>query len=84
MDPHLPEYLAAASALHEQTPGPLPEFAADQIVHGLTCGKTWTGRILNVDGRRLHIEVDGGWLAVDAADVTQIEQEPHAVGDGEW
>jgi hypothetical protein len=84
MDPHLPEYLAAASALCEQTPGPLPVFAPDQIVHGLTCGKAWTGRILNVDGRRLHIEVDGGWLAVDAGDVTQIEQEPPAVGDGEW
>ena len=84
MDPHLAEYLAAAGGLSDQTPGPLPVFAEGQIVHGLTCGKTWVGRILSVDGRRLHIEVDGGWLAIDAADVTQIEQEPPAVGDGEW
>lgn len=74
MDPHLPEYLAAASALHEQTLSPalLPEFREGQIVHGLTCGKAWTGEILAVDGRRLHIEVGGGWLAVDAQDVTDV------------
>lgn len=70
MDPHLPEYLAAAEALSEQTmPPALPQFAEGQIVHGLTCGRAWTGRILDVDGRRLHIEIDGGWLAVDACDV---------------
>ena len=70
MDPHLPEYLAAAEGLADQTPPPaLPQFRVDQTVHGLTCGRGWTGRIIGVDGRRLHIEVDGGWLAVDAADV---------------
>ena len=70
MDPHLPEYLAAAGALSDQTlPPALPQFADGQIVHGLSGGRAWTGRILAVDGRRLHIEVDGGWLAVDAGDV---------------
>jgi hypothetical protein len=50
----------------------LPEFRAGQIVHGLTAGRAWTGEILAVDGRRLHIEVGGGWLAVDAKDVTNV------------
>lgn len=70
MDPHLPEYLAAAEALSDQTmPPALPEFVPDQIVHGLSGGRRWVGRILAVDGRRLHIEIDGAWLAVDAGDV---------------
>jgi hypothetical protein len=74
MDAHHNEYLAAAAALHEQTPVPavLPEFREGQIVHGLTAGRAWTGEILAVDGRRLHIEVGGGWLAVDAKDVTNV------------
>lgn len=70
MDPHLPEYLAAAEGLADQTmPPALPQFVEGQIVHGLTCGRTWAGRILAVDGRRLHIELDGAWMAVDAGDV---------------
>lgn len=70
MDPHLPEYLAAAEALADQTmPPALPQFAEGQIVHGLSSGRAWTGRILAVDGQRLHIEVDGGWLAVNAGEV---------------
>lgn len=70
MDPHVSEYLAAVGALHEQTPSPRPYFAEGDWVSGKSGGKHWSGRILAVDGNRLHIEIDGGWLAVDAMDVT--------------
>jgi hypothetical protein len=40
------------------------------FVSGCSAGKRWQGRIWNVDGDRLSIEIDGGWLAVSAKDVT--------------
>jgi hypothetical protein len=39
-------------------------------VSGVSAGKRWSGRIWNVEGNRLSIEIDGGWLAVSANDVT--------------
>lgn len=74
MDAHHAEYAAAAAALHEQTPAPLPEFQVGQIVHGLSAGRPWTGEITGINGSRLDIEVVGAWLAVDAADVIRIEE----------
>lgn len=68
MDPHLAEYIAAAAGLHEQTPSG-HGFVEGQEVRGTSGGKSWTGTILAVDGNRLHVEIDGGWLAVDALDV---------------
>lgn len=72
MDAHHNEYLAAADALREQTPPPvsLQTFAIGDYVSGTTCGKRWSGRIWNVDGDRLSVEIDGGWLAVSARDIT--------------
>jgi hypothetical protein len=70
--PHESEYLAAVSGLHEQTPSPAtkPTYAIGDFVSGCTAGKRWSGRIWNVEGDRLSIEIDGGWLAVPAQDVT--------------
>ena len=70
--PHENEYLAAVSGLHEQTPSPAPRttYAIGDFVSGCTAGKRWSGYIWNVDGDRLSIEIDGGWLAVSAKDVT--------------
>lgn len=68
-DPHHNEYLAAVAGLHEQTISP-STFAVGDFVSGETCGKRWSGRIWNVEGDRLSIEIDGGWLAVSARDVT--------------
>jgi hypothetical protein len=71
-DPHYAEYLAAATGLCEQTPPPASRqtFAVGDYVSGTTCGKRWQGRIWNIEGDRLSIEIDGGWLAVSARDVT--------------
>ena len=70
--PHENEYLAAIAGLHEQTPSPAPQrtFAIGDFVSGTSGGKRWQGRIWNVEGDRLSIEIDGGWLAVAAQDVT--------------
>jgi hypothetical protein len=67
--PHENEYLAAVSGLHEQTPSPRT-YAVGDFVSGSTCGKRWQGRIWDICGDRLSIEIDGGWLAVSAKDVT--------------
>lgn len=71
-DAHHNEYLAAIAGLHEQTPSPAPArtYAIGDYVSGTTCGKQWRGRIWDIDGDRLSIEIDGGWLAVSAKDVT--------------
>jgi hypothetical protein len=70
-DPHDREYAAAAAAIHDQTPPPgRPVFAVGDFVSGRSAGRHWSGRILIVDGDRLTIELDGGWLAVPAGDVT--------------
>lgn len=63
------EYLAAVAGLHEQTPSPVT-FAIGDFVSGTSGGKRWQGRIWEIDGDRLSIEIDGGWLAVSARDVT--------------
>lgn len=71
-DPAHNEYLAAIAGLHEQTPSPQPRrtYAIGDFVSGTSGGKRWRGRIWNVEGDRLSIEIDGGWLAVNASDVT--------------
>lgn len=69
--PHENEYLAAIAGLGEQTPsGPARTYAIGDFVSGVTAGKRWQGRIWNVEGDRLSIEIDGGWLAVSSQDVT--------------
>lgn len=69
MDAHQNEYAAAVAGIHEQTPSPCT-FAVGDYVSGVTCGKRWSGRIWNVEGDRLSVEIDGGWLAVSSHDVT--------------
>ena len=49
---------------------PKVTYAVGDFVSGCSAGKRWQGRIWNVDGDRLSIEIDGGWLAVSAKDVT--------------
>jgi len=72
MDAHENEYMAAIAGLHEQTVSPAPKrtFAIGDFVSGVSAGKRWSGRIWNVEGDRLSIEIDGGWLAVSSQDVT--------------
>jgi len=70
--PHENEYLAAVAGLGEQTPSPAKRvtYAIGDFVSGMSGGKRWSGRIWNVEGDRLSIEIDGGWIAVSARDVT--------------
>jgi len=72
MDAHENEYLAAVAALPEQTVSPSKPvtYAIGDFVSGMSGCKRWQGRIWNVEGDRLSIEIDGGWLAVSASDVT--------------
>lgn len=70
-DPHHAEYLAAAAALHEQTPSPIPhEPAVGDFVSGETAGRRWQGRVEWVEGGCACINVGGGWVRVPLADVT--------------
>lgn len=74
MDPHLPEYLAAARLLHESTPQPAPRttYAEGDFVSGITAGKRWAGRIEWIfdNGKEACIDVGGGWVSVPLADIT--------------
>lgn len=67
--PHENEFLAAIAGLPEQTPSPRV-YAIGDFVSGTSGGLRWQGRIWDIDGDRLSIEIDGGWLAVSAKDVT--------------
>lgn len=71
-DAHHAEYLAAAAALHEQTPPPVQtHFAAGDYVNGITAGKRWSGRIeFFSDDGRICVNVNGEWLYVNAGDIT--------------
>ena len=75
MDAHHNEYLGAVAGMQDtygtgwsdtnNTP-----LAIGDFISGLTAGRRWSGRIEQIDGDRLTIDVGGGWLAVPAADVT--------------
>ena len=58
---------AAAAAGMQQTYG--HAFAIGDLVSGVSAGRSWSGRITEIDGERLTIEGDGFWLAVQASDV---------------
>lgn len=71
-DPHFNEYLAAATALHEQTPKPEPrhEPAVGDFVSGITEGRRWSGHVEWVKGRSMCVNVGGGWVSVPVTDIT--------------
>ena len=71
-DPHINEYLAAAEAIHEQTPPPSKPvtYAEGDFVSGVTAGKHWSGHIEWFDGDFITINVGGGWVSVPLADIT--------------
>jgi len=63
------EYLAAIAGLPDQTPSPqLP--AIGDFVSGRTGGKHWSGRVMESEANRLHVEIDGGWIVVHPRDIT--------------
>lgn len=67
-DAHHAEYLAAAAAIHDQTPR-APVIAVGDFISGETAGKRWSGHVEWIEGDRITIDVGGGWLSVSAADV---------------
>lgn len=71
-DPHHAEYLAAAAALREQTPVPEArhEPAVGDFVSGITEGRRWSGHVEWVEGRRMCVNVGGGWVSVPVAHIT--------------
>lgn len=74
MDPHLPEYLAAAGGIHDQTPAPgQPRtYAAGDFVSGTSKGKPWAGRIEFIldGGVEAVVNVGGAWQAFPLKDIT--------------
>ena len=71
-DPHHAEYLAAAAALHEQTPVPEArhEPALGDFISGVTAGRYWSGKVEWVNEGQACINVGGGWVYVPLADIT--------------
>lgn len=70
-DPHHAEYLAAAAALHEQTPLPeRHEPAVGDFISGITAGRRWSGHVEWVNGTECCLNVGGGWVYVPLADIT--------------
>ena len=43
--------------------------AVGDHVRGMTCGKRFSGEVMLIDGDRITIEIDGGWLAVSRRDI---------------
>lgn len=63
------EYLAAIAGMHEHTISPRT-YAEGDFVSGRSAGRHWSGRIQQVDGDRIVVEVPGAWLAVSTHDIT--------------
>lgn len=69
MDPHLPEYAAAAAAIHDQTPRGCQLPAVGDYVFGESKGHRWCGRVQQMEPTRAVIEVTGAWLVVHPRDI---------------
>jgi hypothetical protein len=71
-DAHHNEYLAAIAGMADHTPSPAPRvtYAIGDFVSGTTKGKRWSGRIQQLEAGRAVIEIDGGWIVIDPADIT--------------
>ena len=71
MDAHEREADAAVEAMIElYGPRLRGEPAVGDHVNGTTKGRRWSGTILAIEGRWVQVEIDGGWLSVDIADIT--------------
>ena len=71
-DAHENEYLAAAAAIHDQTPrtGRTPEPAVGDFVSGVTDGRRWSGHVEWVERGFVCVNVGGGWVSVPTYDIT--------------
>ena len=71
-DAHHAEYLAAAAAIHEQTPrtGRPPEPAVGDFISGVTDGRRWSGHVEWVERGFVCVNVGGGWVSVPLYDIT--------------
>jgi hypothetical protein len=71
MDSHENEYLAAAAAIHEQTPrSRYPEPAVGDFISGVTAGRHWSGHVEWVERGFACVNVGGGWVSVPLYDIT--------------
>ena len=68
MDSHEREAAGAIAAMAEVYGRSLE---VGDHVRGTTCGKTFSGEVLDVDGDRIVVEIDGGWLIVSRNDIEQ-------------
>lgn len=82
MDAHENEYRAAVAGLPDQTPSGTGSPAIGDWVWGDSCGRSWQGRLVELEQRRAVVEVDGGWLSVDPKDIGFWHRKTQAVGDG--
>ena len=71
-DPHHNEYLAAIQGLNDtygwREAKSLP--ATGDFVSGSTAGKRWSGRVESIEGDRMTIDVNGGWITASVSDIT--------------
>jgi hypothetical protein len=70
MDAHANEYAGAVAGMNETYRPAVNEPAIGDFISGITCGRSWSGRVEWCDGNRVTINVGGGWLAVPVADIT--------------
>jgi hypothetical protein len=71
MDAHEREGIAAAQGMVELYGERLRgEPAVGDHVNGCSKGRRWSGTIVAIHGRRIDVEIDGGWITVDASDLT--------------
>ena len=85
MDPHLPEYLAAAGGLHKQTPSPTDRrFAFERFVIGdeLTFrlagwseSSSDSGRVCDMHEERLTLLIE------TSTDIVELDPRPWPVGN---
>lgn len=72
MDAHDSEYKAAVSGMAD-TYGRSPSLpAVGDWVNGTSAGKRWSGRVLEVDEKRLAVDCEGAWIVVPTSDMDRF------------
>jgi hypothetical protein len=69
MDAHSPEYAAAVSGMQDAYGRPAP--SAGDWINGNTCGKPWAGRVLEVRGDQVLVDLDGAILQAPLSDIAR-------------
>lgn len=69
MDAHSPEYAAAVAGMHDTYGRPAP--SVGDWINGCSAGRPWAGRVLDVRGGLVVVDVGDAWIEAPLSDVAR-------------